>query len=108
MIINRAKYCSYCQCPKSVYLKKNKNEEFVVDKSVSDRASSSNEICELECKLFGKFVDVPAITGSTDPEILVTKTKELIRKGVKVITKASFEYDGAYAVIDILKKEKSG
>lgn len=108
MIINRAKYCSYCQCPKSVWLKKNKNEEFVVDKSVSDRASSSNEICELECKLFGKVVDVTAVAGGTDPEILVAKTKELIEKGVKVISKAAVEYDGAYAVIDILKKEKSG
>lgn len=109
MIINKSKYCGFCQCPKSVWLKKNKSEEFVADQSAMDRMSGSNEICALECKVFGDYIDVPAsMTGKADLAKLVAKTSELIGGGASVLTKASFMFDEAYCMVDILKKEAEG
>ncbi len=109
MNINKSKYCGYCQCPKFVWLKKNKNEEFVVDESVQERAFSSNEICKLERKLFGRLVDVPSLVDdATNIQSLVKKTKEVVNSKAKVVVDASFEFDGAYCVVDILKKEDEG
>ena len=105
MIINKSKYCGFCQCPKSVWLKKNKSEEFVADQSALDRVSGSNEICALQRNLFGNFVDVPStIDGKSDLAKLVSKTAELISAGEKVLSKASFMFDEAYCMVDILKK----
>lgn len=109
MIINKSKYCGFCQCPKSVWLKKNKSEEFVADQSALDRVSGSNEICALQRNLFGNFVDVPStIDGKSDLAKLVSKTAELISAGEKVLSKASFMFDEAYCMVDILKKEDDG
>ena len=109
MIINKSKYSAFCQCPKSVWLKEYKNEEFVFDKSVGDRASISNEICDLECKLFGKYVDATImVDGKYDFDKSIANTKYLIQKGTKVITKAVFVYDDASCTVDILRKVKGG
>lgn len=108
-MINRAKYSAYCQCPKSVWLKNNKNDEFVSDQSVLDRMAINNQICDLECELFGKYADVTELVNDkSDVEKLVSKTSELIQCGTKVINKGSFMYDDAYCVVDILKKCNNG
>ena len=109
MNINKSKYCGYCQCPKLVWLKKNKSEEFVVDEDVLERASISNEICKLQRKLFGKHVDILSLVDDVaNIEKLVNKTNEVLNSKAKVIVDASFEFDGAYCVVDILKKEDVG
>lgn len=109
MIINKSKYNAFCQCPKSVWLKEHKNDEFVFDKSVGDRMSSSIEICNLECKIFGKYIDVlDKVEDKYNISKLADKTTELINKGVKVITKATFIYDDASCMVDLLKKDVNG
>lgn len=109
MIINKSKYCGFCQCPKTVWLRKNKPEEFEADDKATDRTSSSVEICDLQRKLFKDFVDVATLCGKdADLTMLVNKTTELINNGVQVINKASFMYNNAYCMVDILKKESEG
>ena len=109
MIINKSKYCAFCQCPKMVWLKKNKNEEYVSDSAALDRMASSNEICQLQRAVFGRFTDVTEkVTDKNNTEQLILKTTELIKKGVKVLCKPSFQFDDCYCVVDMLKKEQNG
>lgn len=109
MVINKSKYCAFCQCPKMVWLKKNKTEEYIADSAALDRMASSNEICQLQRAIFGRFTDVSEkVANQNNTEQLILKTKQLINKGVKVLCKAAFEFDGTYCVVDMLKKEKNG
>ena len=107
-MINKSKYCGFCQCPKSVWLKNNKPEEFVSDQSVIERVSNSNEICDMQRGYFGDYIDVTECVTEYDISLLVSKTTELIDAGTKVICKGSFLYDDAYCTVDILRKEDKG
>ena len=108
MIINKAKYCGYCQCPKQVWLKKNKNQEFVVDENAWDRVAINNEICKLQHKLFGKVANVTTKFDDNNIQAMISKTKRFLNDGVSTISQAAFEYDGVQCVVDILKKEVGG
>lgn len=109
MIINKSKYCGFCQCPKSVWLKKNKNEEYVSDSAALERMASSTEICELQRGVFGRFVDVTEkVSDKNKTDQLIKETERLLKSKAKVLCKASFEFDGAYCVVDMLKREDGG
>ena len=57
--LSKSRYCSALQCPKMLWLKKNKPEVFdedSVNQSVLDTGSS---VGDLAMGLFGDFVEVP-------------------------------------------------
>ena len=109
MEVNKSKYCAFCQCPKSVWLKIFKPEHFVVDGSVAERVMANNEVCDLQRKLFYNLVDIPSVAENKSNETeLVDKTKHLIDIGQNAISRGHFVFEDLHCVVDILEKQQDG
>lgn len=102
--LSKSKYCSAVQCPKMLWLKKNKPEVFddsVMNQSILD---TGNEVGDLAMGLFGSFIEVPF----GDLGDMINRTKELIDAGEPIIAEASFSYNGLFCSVDILKNLGDG
>ena len=97
--LSKSKYCSAVQCPKMLWLKKNKPE--VYDDSVMNQSilETGNEVGDLAMGLFGAFTEVPY----GDLGEMIKKTQELILAGEPVIAEGSFSYNRLFCSVDILK-----
>lgn len=102
--LSKSKYCSAVQCPKMLWLKKNKPEVF--DDSVMNESvlETGNEVGDLAMGLLGDYVEVPF--GNLDE--MIERTSELLVDGIPIITEASFSYNGLFCSVDILKNLGSG
>ena len=100
MYLSKSRYCSAVQCPKMLWLRTNKPEEF--DDSVMNEAvlQTGNEVGDLAMGLFGDFVEVPF---DRHLQSMIDETTRLIDGGTKIIAEASFSYHGAFCSVDILK-----
>ena len=98
--LSKSKYCNAVQCPKMLWMKKNKPEEF--DESVMDQVVLDNgsEVGDLAMGLFGDYVEVPF---DRDLGKMIKKTEELLEAGTSIICEASFSYEGLFCSVDILK-----
>ena len=97
--LSKSRYCSAVQCPKMLWLKKNKPEAFdesVVNQAVLDRG---NDVGDLAMGLFGDYVEVPF----GDLSEMIRQTQTLVEAGTPIIAEASFSYDGLFCSVDILK-----
>lgn len=97
--LSKSRYCSAVQCPKMLWLKKNKPEAFddsVVNQAVLDRG---NDVGDLAMGLFGDYVEVPF----GDLSEMIRQTQTLVESGAPIIAEASFSYDGLFCSVDILK-----
>ena len=109
LYLSKSKYCGLWQCPKIAWLKKYKPEELTIDESTLSRMEAGNEVGDLAMGLFGDFVEVTAYNGNKlDLPRMIAATKAEMEKGTPVICEASFQYDGLYCAVDILKKENNG
>lgn len=110
MYFSKSRYCSLCQCPKSVWLKKFKPDEYEVDESVKARMDNGNVVGDFAMGLFGDYVEVTATkeNGALDLSKMIAKTKECIASGVQNICEASFDFCGLYCAVDILRKDGDG
>ena len=107
--LSKSKYCGLWQCPKIAWMKKYKPEELSLDGSVVSRMEAGNEVGDLAMGLFGDYVEVTAYNNETlDLSKMIETTKAEMQKGTPVICEASFEYNGLYCAVDILKKEGDG
>lgn len=107
--LSKSKYCGLWQCPKIAWLKENKPEELELDRSVLSRMEAGNEVGDLAMGLFGDFVEVTAYNNERlDLSKMIENTKSEMGKGTPVICEASFDYNGLYCAVDILKKEDNG
>ena len=107
--LSKSKYCGLWQCPKIAWMKKYKPEELNLDGSVVSRMEAGNEVGDLAMGLFGDYVEVTAYNNETlDLSKMIENTKAEMQKGTPVICEASFEYNGLYCAVDILKKEGDG
>ena len=99
LYLSKSKYCMAVQCPKMLWLKKNKPECF--DDSVMNQTTleAGNEVGDLAMGLFGPYVEVPF----GDLSEMTAETETLIDAGTPVIAEASFSYKGAFCSVDILK-----
>ena len=99
MNLSKSKYCSGVQCPKMLWLKKNKPEEF--DESVMKESvlETGSEVGDLAMGLFGPYVEVPY----GDLGGMIRQTEKLIEDGTPIIAEASFSYEGLFCSVDILK-----
>ncbi|MCR4950703.1 MAG: DUF2779 domain-containing protein [Solobacterium sp.] len=97
--LSKSRYVSGLQCPKILWLRKNKPEVF--DDSVMNQAvlDTGSEVGDLAMGLFGDYTEVPY----GDLSEMISETKKLLKKREKVICEASFSYNGLFCSVDILK-----
>ncbi len=107
---SKSKYCDFKQCPKIPWLKKYKPEEYVLDAETQARFSAGNEVGDLAMGLFGEYVEVTSYKpdGSLDLDRMKELTRQYIAEGRENICEASFDYQGLYCAVDILKKNGDG
>ena len=102
--LSKSRYCSAVQCPKMLWLRKNKPEAFdesSVNQAVLDRG---NMVGDLAMGLFGEYVEVPF--GELGE--MISRTTELINANTPIIAEASFSYNGLFCSVDILKNRGDG
>ncbi len=99
LYLSKSKYCNAVQCPKMLWLSKNKPEVF--DSSVMNEnvLRSGNEVGDLAMGLFGDYREVPF----GDLNEMIRLTEEWIAEGLPIITEASFSYCSLFCSVDILK-----
>lgn len=101
LYLSKSKFCNAVQCPKMLWLHKNKPAEFDESALNQNVLESGNEIGDLAMGLFGEFTEVPY----GDLGNMLDETQRLIAEGVAVITEASFSLDGLFCSVDILKNK---
>ena len=70
---------------------------------------AGNVVGDLAMELFGDFVEVTAYKGDNiDLSKMIENTKAEIEKGTPVICEASFDFNGLYCAVDILRKDGDG
>lgn len=109
LYLSKSKYCGLWQCPKIAWLRKYKPDEVTIDESVLSRMENGNVVGDLAMELFGDFVEVTSYDeDKLDLSAMISKTKDEMGKGTQVICEASFDYNGLYCAVDILRKENDG
>ena len=100
MTLSKSLYIRGLQCKKSLWLKKKKPEVLQApDENAQAVFDTGTSVGELACELFsgGERIEY---TGDFNAQI--AKTKELIKRGVKVIYEATFCFEGILVMVDIL------
>lgn len=107
--LSKSKYCALWQCPKMLWLRKYKPELAEVDSHTLSIMETGNAVGDLAMGLFGDFTEVTVYTdGEIDLSAMVRRTQEEIKKDTSVICEASFEWNGLYCAVDILRREGDG
>ncbi len=107
--LSKSKYCGLWQCPKIAWLRKYKPEEQYVDDTVLERMRTGNEVGDLAMGLFGDYVDVTSYNGDRiDIKKMLENTRNEMNRGTQIICEASFDYNGLYCAVDILKRTEKG
>ncbi len=103
MYLSKSKYCKCVQCNKMLWLEKNKPDAatMIDNSSVLDNGT---EVGELAKGLFGDYID---IEFNSDLKIMIEDTKRALQNKVCNITEASFEYNGNFCSVDILRKNNN-
>ena len=98
--LSKSLYIRGLQCEKSLWLKKKKPEVLQApDDSAQAVFDTGTSVGELACELFSSG---ERIEFSGDFDAQIAKTKELIKRGTKVIYEATFCFDGILVMVDIL------
>lgn len=107
---SKSRYCLAWQCPKLLWLSKFKPELKPEDPSLQARFDEGNVVGDLAMNLFGDFTEVTAYKddGKLDLSKMQELTRECVANGVQNICEASFNYNGLYCAVDILRKEDGG
>lgn len=108
--ISKSRYTLYRQCPKALWLKTYRPGQAVVSDALQRRFETGNAVGDLAMGLFGNYTEVTAVdeNGSLDILKMLAETRKCIDDGVAVICEASFEFEGGYCAVDILKKDANG
>ena len=101
MQLSKSKYCNSVQCNKMLWLNVNKPElkEDVVKQSILDNGTEVGLVAK---DLFGGHIDIPF---NENLIIMLSQTKEVLKKSNVVVTEASFLYENNFCSVDILKKD---
>ena len=109
MFFSKSKYCGLWQCPKIAWLKKYKPEEYIIDENTKSRMENGNIVGDLAMQLFGDYNEVTTYTNNKlDIPKMIEKTKQYMVYGLDNICEASFNYNGLYCAVDILRKQDNG
>jgi len=103
--LSKSRYCRGLQCPKILWLDKNKSE--VRDDSNKNQAvfDTGNKVGDLAMGYYGAFSEVPY---SEDKSAMIAETQQLLGAKTKIICEASFSNDGNFCSVDILRVLKTG
>ena len=104
MNLSKSRYCKGIQCPKILWLDKNK-PEVATEQNLDAIMATGTEVGDLAMGYFGDFVEVPF---SLNKEEMTAATKILIEQGNENIAEASFYEDGLFCSVDILHKNQDG
>jgi len=103
MTLSKSQYIRGLQCHKSLWLYKYKPElRDTPDSQTESAFETGYQVGDLAKELFPNGVEI-----EFDPKNfngMITKTKELIKNGTKVIYEATFKENGIFAMADILVK----
>ena len=99
LYLSKSRFCSAYQCPKMLWLKQNKPEEFSDDVMDQNVLNTGSAVGDLAMGLFGPFVEVPL----GDLKDMLRETERLLDVGTPIIAEASFSVDGNFCSVDILK-----
>jgi len=103
MTLSKSQYIRGLQCHKSLWLYKNRPElRDAPDYSQESLFNTGNSVGELAKDLFPNGVEVEFDADNFNA--MISKTKELIANGTKVIYEATFSEEGIFAMADILVK----
>ena len=106
---SKSKYCGLWQCPKIAWLRKYKPDQMKMNEDIEERMRTGNVIGDLAMGIFGDYTEVTAYKGEKiDLSKMIENTKVEMAKGTPVICEASFDFDGLYCAVDILRKENGG
>ena len=106
---SKSKYCGLWQCPKIAWLRKYKPDEIKTNENIEERMRIGNVIGDLAMGIFGDYVEVTAYDGEKiDLSKMIENTKAEMEKGTPVICEASFDFNGLYCAVDILRKDGDG
>lgn len=110
MNFSKSRYCEFCQCAKAAWLHQHKPEKYVESESAKARMDKGNKVGDLAMHLFGKFDEATVLDENKKPIIsaMIERTKQLMAEGSPVICEASFDFNGLYCAVDILKKTPDG
>ena len=110
MYFSKSRYCEFRKCEKASWLTKYKKEERKIADDRQAVMDTGNEVGDLAMGMFGDFVEVTVLKEDNTPNVqkMIERTREEIEKGTNVICEASFDYNGLYCAVDILKKTKNG
>ena len=100
MYLSKSKYCKGVQCDKILWLDKNKPDVAVYEDN-SSVLDNGTKVGELAKNLFGEYADV---SFNEDLNKMIDETKELLKNKVCNICEASFDYNGNFCSVDILRK----
>ena len=101
---SKSKYCDFCDCPKLAWLNRYKPEEYYIDDATKARMEMGSIVGDIAMGYFGDSVEVSMYNGERlDLNRMIERTKQEIAKNTPVICEASFEYNGLYCAVDILK-----
>ena len=103
MNLSKSRYTQGITCPKKLWLSCYKPEEAIeTDKSVFE---NGNKVGDLARNLFGEHI---LIEYNDNKQIMLDETKKYIKESPNIICEASFNYDGNFCSIDILKNDSDG
>jgi hypothetical protein len=103
MTLSKSQYIRGLQCHKSLWLYKHKPElRDAPDNQTQSSFEKGYDVGDLAKELFPNGVEIEFDNNNFDG--MITKTKELINSGCKVIYEATFKEDGIFAMADILVK----
>ena len=102
--LSKSKYCIAKSCFKKLWMQKYKPQE-AIQKARDAVFENGIAVGKLAKGLFGKYEDVEF---DKDLNVMIEKTKELLKQNAKIITEASFLYDNNFCSVDILKNTKDG
>ena len=102
--LSKSKYCKAKQCNKILWLDKNKPEEAVQTANESVLRNGIR-VGELARELFGEFIN---IDYEENKSLMLDQTKQYMKNAPNIITEASFDYDGNFCSVDILKNDSDG
>ena len=101
--LTKSKYCKGVQCPKILWMDKYK-QDVLGEKTDDSVFEQGKEVGELAKGLFGDYVDIPY----NENRAVMVENTEILLCDKKVITEASFRYDGNFCSVDILKNDSEG
>ena len=104
MNLSKSRYCKGIQCPKILWMDKNKPEE-AKEQNMDAIFATGDEVGDLAKRYFGEFEEV---FYSQDKQEMVEQTKELINAGCMNIAEASFFAVTLFCSVDILHKNDDG